>query len=191
MKKILTLTTLLSLSTLFSSTTQAADYIIDTQGAHAFVNFKISHLGFSWVTGRFNTFDGTFSYDAEKPNEASIVVNLDTTSFDSNHALRDKHIKDAKYLNVEKYPTAKFQSTSITDKGNGKLAVKGNLTLHGVTKEIMIDAEKIGEGKDPWGGYRAGFSGTTSIKLSDYGIKQPGPDSTHAELELHVEGIRK
>ena len=81
-------------------------------------------------------------------------------------------------------------SSKIIDKGNGKLEVKGAFTLHGTTKNIVIDAQKIGEGKDPWGGYRAGFSGTTEIRLADYGMKEVlGP--TTVMLDLHVEGIRK
>lgn len=170
----------------------AAEYIIDTKGAHAFINFKIKHLGYSWLTGRFNTFDGSFNYDADKPNESRVVIDIDTTSFDSNHAERDKHIRSADFLNVDRYPQAKFSSTQITDQGGGKLKVKGDLTLHGVTKAVVIDADKIGEGKDPWGGYRAGFSGTTQIRLGDFGIPEKlGPASRDVYLELHIEGIRK
>ena len=170
----------------------AAEYIIDTKGAHAFINFKIKHLGYSWLTGRFNTFDGSFNYDANKPNESKVMIDIDTTSFDSNHAERDKHIRSADFLNVNRYPQAKFSSTQIKDQGDGKLQVKGDLTLHGVTKPIVIDADKIGEGKDPWGGYRVGFSGTTQIRLGDFGIPEKlGPASRDVYLELHIEGIRK
>ncbi|WP_448212432.1 YceI family protein [Colwellia sp. MEBiC06753] len=168
----------------------AADYIIDTKGAHASINFKTSHLGISWLTGRFNTFDGKFSYDESNVDAAKIEVNIDTTSLDSNHAERDKHLRSDDFLNTAKFPKASFVSSKITDHGNGKLTVNGDFTLHGTTKNIVIDAEKIGEGKDPWGGYRAGFSGTTQIRLADYGMKEIlGP--TTVLLELHVEGIRQ
>ncbi|WP_352284762.1 YceI family protein, partial [Pseudoalteromonas sp. Q18-MNA-CIBAN-0097] len=77
---------------LSATAANAADYVIDTKGGHASVNFKIKHLGYSWLYGRFNTFDGTFSYDAKNPDASKIMVNIDTTSLDSNHAERDKHL---------------------------------------------------------------------------------------------------
>lgn len=177
---------------LLSPLAHAADYKLDIKGAHAFINFKIQHLGYSWLTGRFNDFDGQFSYDPSKPGDANIMVTIKTKSIDSNHAERDKHLRGKDFLNVSKFPEAKFSSKKIEDKGNNQLAVHGDFTLHGVTKSIVINAEKIGEGDDPWGGYRAGFSGTTRIALADYGITYNlGPASTHVDLELHVEGIKQ
>lgn len=179
-------------TSLLSPLATAADYAIDVKGAHAFINFKIQHLGYSWLTGRFNEFDGRFSYDASQPERASITVNINTASIDSNHAERDKHLRSGDFLNVEKFPTASFKSTEIKDKGDGQLQVNGNLSLNGVTKAISIDAFKIGEGEDPWGGYRAGFSGTTRLKLSDFGFTYNlGPASAYVDMELHVEGIRQ
>lgn len=177
---------------LLSPLAQAADYVLDVKGAHAFINFKIKHLGYSWLTGRFNDFDGTFNYDAAAPDAAKISVTIDTKSIDSNHAERDKHLRGKDFLNVGKHPQANFVSTSIKDLGNDKLKVSGNFTLNGMTNPIIINAEKIGEGDDPWGGYRVGFSGTTTIALADYGITYNlGPASTHVDLELHIEGIKK
>jgi len=166
---------------------QAADYIFDKKGAHQFIQFRVQHLGYSWLYGRFNDFDGTFSYDAEKPNEAKVSVTIDTKSVDSNHAERDKHLRSDDFLNVDGFPEAKFESTSF----DGKI-LSGNLTLLGVTKPIQIAVEKIGEGKDPWGGYRAGFEGKTSFAMADFGIKKSlGPKSANVEMILSVEGIRK
>ncbi|KTF14338.1 YceI family protein [Pseudoalteromonas sp. 10-33] len=192
MKKLLINTAVSAALVLSASAANAAEYIIDTKGAHAFVNFKIKHLGYSWLHGRFNTFDGEFNYDAEKPNASQIMVNIDTTSLDSNHAERDKHLRGKDFLNVDKYPTATFKSTKITfnDANSGK--VTGDFTLHGVTKSITFEIDKIGEGQDPWGGYRVGFEGETSLKLSDYGINYNlGPASTHVDIGLFIEGIRK
>lgn len=166
----------------------AADYIIDKEGAHASINFKIKHLGYSWLTGRFNNFDGKFSYDENNISASKISVEIDTASIDSNHDKRDKHIRTKDFLHVNKYAKATFVSTKVEDKGNGKLAITGDLTLHGVTKSLVIDAEKVGEGKDPWGGYRLGFSGTTKISMKDYGIDSNFGDIT---FDLHIEGIRK
>jgi len=171
---------------------QAADYVIDTQGAHAFIQFKVSHLGYSWLHGRFNTFSGTFSYDAANLAASKIQLEIDTKSVDSNHAERDKHLRSADFLNVDKHGKASFVSSKVVPKEGENFDLIGNFTFNGVTKEITIAAAKTGEGKDPWGGYRAGFEGKTSINLSDYGIKNIlGPVSETVYLDLVVEGVRK
>ena len=170
----------------------AADYVIDSKGAHASINFKIKHLGYSWLTGRFDTFSGSFSYDKSNIASSKIEVNIDTTTVNSNHAARDKHLKSDDFLDVSKFSQATFVSTSVADKGQGKLDITGDFTLHGVTKQIVINASLTGEGKDPWGGYRVGFSGTTRIALKDFAIeKNLGPASTHVELSLFIEGIKQ
>ncbi|NVJ59106.1 MAG: YceI family protein [Gammaproteobacteria bacterium] len=184
MTKIMTLISTL----LITLSVNAADYAIDTKGAHASINFKVQHLGFSWLTGRFNNFEGSFSYDEEKPEASKIQVNIDTTSIDSNHAERDKHLRSDDFLNVDKHPKATFVSTGFKALGNGKMKVMGDFTLNGVTKTITIDAEKVGGGKDPWGGYRVGFSGDAKINMGDFNFKKNYGD---VWLELHVEGIKK
>ena len=119
MNKITTsLAALLALSA--SNLVEAADYKLDIKGAHAFINFKASHLGYSWLTGRFNKFDGQFSYDAKNVEATQITVNIDPASIDSNHAERDKHLRDKDFLNVAKFPKSKFVSTKVIDKGNDK-----------------------------------------------------------------------
>jgi polyisoprenoid-binding protein YceI len=189
MKKILLSASILVLA---SSVANAADYVIDTKGAHAAINFKIQHLGYSWLTGRFNDFDGKFSYQKEQPQAAKITVNINTQSVDTNHADRNKHLRSKDFLDVEQFPTASFVSSEVTSMEDGSLAIKGDFTLHGVSKSIVIQATKVGEGSDPWGGYRAGFAGTTTIALADYGISYNlGPASTHVDLELHIEGIKQ
>lgn len=191
MKKLL-LTATLALSALFGAQAQAADYQIDVDGAHAFVQFKIKHLGYSWLLGRFNTFDGEFSYDPAAPEKSSIEVVIETASIDSNHAERDKHLRGSDFLDVKKYPKAAFKSTKVEVKDDNNAVVTGMFTLHGVKKEISFPVQKIGEGKDPWGGYRSGFEGKTTLKLSDYGITYNlGPASTHVEIHMYIEGIRK
>jgi polyisoprenoid-binding protein YceI len=170
----------------------ADEYIIDTKGAHASINFRVNHLGFSWLTGRFDTFDGSFTYDETAPEKSTIKVEIDTASVNSNHAERDKHLRSNDFLDVAKFPKATFVSKSVTPKGDGTATVVGDLTLRGVTKEVTIDARYVGGGEDPWGGYRQGFEGTTTFALADFGIpKDLGPASKNVELTLHVEGIRK
>lgn len=188
MKKILiSAIALAALGTSFVA--DAAKYKLDIKGAHAFINFKASHLGYSWLTGRFNEFDGEFDFDSDNVGASKIVVNINPESIDSNHAERDKHLRSDDFLAVDKFPTSKFVSTKITDLGDDKLKVEGDFTLHGVTKPIIIDAVKIGEGDDPWGGYRAGFSGTTTINVADYGFKSAWVGNV--QLELLIEGIKQ
>ena len=187
-----TLAALLLGSVLSSGAALAADYLIDQEGQHAFVNFKISHLGYSWLYGTFKDFDGTFSYDQEQPEASQVNVTLRTASLDSNHAERDKHLRSADFLNTSKHPKATFVSTRVVSTGEGTADITGDLSLNGVTKEVVINANFIGEGKDPWGGYRAGFEGTTTLQLADFAIKANlGPASESVELTLSVEGIRQ
>ncbi len=180
-------------SALFSATqAMAADYVIDKKGQHAFVNFKISHLGYSWVYGSFKDFDGSFSFDAGQPEASKVKVSLNTASLDTNHAERDKHLRSDDFLNVSKYPTATFESTAVKSTGTGTADITGNLTLNGVTKPVVLAAKFIGEGKDPWGGYRAGFEGSTSLHLKDFDIqKDLGPASQDVQLIISVEGVRQ
>ena len=169
----------------------AADYKVDKEGQHAFVNFKISHLGFSYIYGTFKDWDGTFSFDAKNPEASKINVTLKTASVDTNHAERDKHIRTPDFLDVAKFPEAKFVSTSVKSTGTDTADVTGNLTLHGVTKPVVIAAHFLGEGKDPWGGYRAAFEGTTTIKLKDFAIqKDRGPKTQELELIISFEGVQ-
>ncbi|WP_286262731.1 YceI family protein [Thalassotalea atypica] len=180
------------LAALFASTLAlpvvAAEYVIDHKGAHASVNFKVKHLGYSWLTGRFNTFSGDFSYDEKNISASKINIVIETASVDSNHAERDKHLKSDDFLDVKKFDNATFTSTKVEDLGNNKLKITGDFTLQGITKSLVIDAYKVGEGDDPWGGYRAGFSGTAKISMKDFGYKMNFGDIL---FDLHIEGVRK
>lgn len=180
------------LAGLGASAAGAAEYVIDRKGTHAFINFRIKHLGFSWLNGRFDNFSGKFSFDAAAPEKSKIRVEIDVASINSNHAERDKHLRNADFLNVSKFPTAVFESTSVAPMGDGKAKVTGNLTLRGVTKEIAFEAQHVGGGKDPWGGYRDGFTGKVSLPLKDFGIAHDlGPASREVELTLDIEGVRQ
>lgn len=169
----------------------AANYKIDKQGQHAFIEFRIQHLGYSWIYGTFKDFDGGFTFDAKDPANDKVNVTINTASVDTNHAERDKHLRSAEFLNVEKNKQATFTSTEVKKDGEG-YAVVGNLTLNGVTKPVTLAAKLVGEGKDPWGGYRAGFEANGKIKLKDFGITTDlGPASQEVELIISVEGVRE
>ena len=176
-------------ATLVSGMAFAADYKVDL--SHAFIQFEISHLGFSTLVGRFNDFEGTFTWDKDNPSNSSIEIIVKTASIDSNWAERDKHLRGEDFLEVEKFPTAMFKSSKYDgDASGGKMP--GTLTLHGVTKPMILDVKVIGEGDDRWGGYRAGFAATTTLNRSDFGISYNlGPTAETMSFDLFVEGIRQ
>ncbi|MCW7555412.1 YceI family protein [Endozoicomonas gorgoniicola] len=173
-----------------SAPASANTYLIDTKGAHAFINFKVSHLGYSWVHGNFTDFSGSFKFDPAKPEASSIKVNINTNSVNSSHAERDKHLRGKKFLNTSQFPEASFVSTRIESDDGQNARIYGDFTLKGVTKKIVIEAVKVGEGRDPWGGYRAGFSGTTQLSMADFDMNL-GPASADIHITLEVEGIRQ
>lgn len=169
---------------------QAAEYTVDL--SHSFVHFRTKHLGMSWLIGQFNKFEGTMNYDPAKgPDAQNIALTIDTTSIDTNWADRDKHLRSADFLNVDKFPTATFKSTKFEGNEKGG-TLTGDLTLMGVTKSISFDITKIGEGADPWGGYRAGFEGKYNLTRKDFGMDYNlGPAAEVIEMHLMIEGIKK
>jgi len=179
-------------ATTLASAKAGETYTIDVEGQHAFIDFRIKHLGYSWLLGRFNDFSGEFVVDRENPANSRVEVEIDTASVDTNHAERDKHLRGKDFLNVDAHPKARFVSTAVETTGDGKGVINGDLTLNGVTRPIEIAVEEIGHGPDPWGGYRAGFLGTTTLKLADFAIDYDlGPASRTVELTLSIEGVRR
>lgn len=193
LKKTAIATALSAAALMGVSQAQAADYVIDADGQHAFVQFKISHLGYSYILGSFEEFSGSFSYDPENLEDSTASLEVDVASLNSNHAERDKHIKSDDFLDVGEYPTATFTSTGFEPTGDNEGVLTGELTLHGETNEFEMPVTLVGEGKDPWGGYRAGFEGSTTLTLADYGIDMSDFPEVMHELELYVtfEGIRQ
>ncbi len=193
LKKVL-LASAIILSLATTSVQAVEHYVIDTKGMHAFITFRVKHLGFSWLEGRFNRFSGEFDYDEANPANNRVKVDIDVASLDTNNAERDKHLRDERFFDTEKFPRATFVSTAWEDHGNGKATLKGKLTLRGITKEISIDVTQIGAGPDPWGGFRRGFEGTTTLHLPDYKMKKGdslGPAAQDILLWLSIEGVRQ
>lgn len=167
-------------------------YVIDTRGQHAFIQFRIPHLGFSWLYGRFNDFDGEFSFDPDNPANSGVSVEIQTPSIDTNHERRDEHLRNEDFLTVDEHPVATFESTAFTPLDDGEYRLVGNLDFMGKTREVSIDVSEIGAGEDPWGGYRRGFEGTTRLTLADWGIDYDlGPSAREVELTFSIEGIRQ
>jgi polyisoprenoid-binding protein YceI len=193
MKKLL-LASAISLAVVGAAHAEDASgtYNFDNENAHQFITFKISHLGFSWMYGRFNDFDGQFVYDAEHPEKSSVSVTIDPASVDTNHAERDKHLRSKDLLYVGKYPEASFKSKRVVVGEDGEADIVGDLTLRGVTREVTLDAEMIGHGADPWGGYRMGFEAETELRLKDFGIPMNlGESAETVEIIISVEGVRQ
>lgn len=177
--------TFLALLFVLPTAAVAEEYVIDE--THAFVQFKASHIGYSYVIGRFNGFSGTFSYDPNDPAVGATTVTIDTPSVDSNHAERDKHLRDKDFLNVEKYPTITFVSTEFRDLADDKIEVVGDLTVRGKTETVTLSGRHVGAGDDPWGGYRRGFEASVEVNSRDFGFPRWVGD---VELYVVVEGVR-
>jgi polyisoprenoid-binding protein YceI len=180
---------LATLAAALGTAAQAADYAIDP--THSFVEFRVQHLGYSWLYGRFNAIDGRFSHDAAEPAASRIEVRIDTATVDTNHAERDKHLRSGDFLAVDAHPMATFKSTGYSGSAE-KGVLSGVLNFHGIEKAIEIPVEKIGEGPDPWGGYRAGFHGSYTMTRADFGLDfDLGPAATTVQIELGIEGLRE
>ncbi|GHO54022.1 YceI family protein [Ktedonobacter robiniae] len=136
---------------------------------HSHVNFSVKHMMFSTVRGSFKVFSGKLHIDEQNPAASWVEAQADTTSVDTSDANRDGHLRGADFFDVEKYPTISFKSTNVERAGDG-YKVTGDLTIHGVTKSVVFDAEYLGQGKNPWGATVAGLSATTKINRRDFGL---------------------
>ena len=172
----------------FAGTASAAHFVIEE--GHSSIQTKFKHVGISWLRGQFKSFSGSLEYDPENVSASSVTVDIDTASIDSNHPTRDGHMREARHLDTEQYPTAKFVSTSVVDDGDGNMTVNGDFTLRGVTKEIAIEATISGEGDTRWNDYRMGFEGVTTIDMRDFGVESFGPIH-QVEITMFFEVIRQ
>ena len=146
-------------------------YLVGTWKAdpvHSEVAFSVRHLMISKTRGRFTGYDVTI-VTTEDLLGSSVTATIDLASIDTGHAMRDNHLRTADYLEVEKYPTMSYRSTGIRRSDDGWV-IDGELTLHGVTRQVPLAVEVNGFGSDQWGGQRAGFSATAAISRRDFGI---------------------
>lgn len=138
--------------------------------SHSAVNFAVRHLMISKVRGRFTSFTGDAVYDDATKSWTSAEGSIDVASIDTHEEKRDAHLKSADFFDAEKFPKMTFKTTTVEARGDDKFLARGLLTIHGVTKEIALDVELTGQGKDPWGGDRTAFSAKGSIDRKDFGI---------------------
>ena len=147
----------------------ASTWNIDPE--HTNVGFKVRHLMVSNVKGGFGKVSGVVNVDDKDITKSSTTVTIDTTSIDTGVAKRDAHLKSPDFLDVAKYPTMTFVSTGVIKDAGGAFKLAGNLTLHGVTRPVVLQVEGLsGEIKDPMGNIRRGASATTTINRKDYGV---------------------
>ncbi|GBD17425.1 Protein YceI [bacterium HR26] len=136
---------------------------------HSEIAFSVRHMMVATVRGRFNQFQGIIEFDPAHPESGRVEVTIDAASIDTRNEQRDNHLRSPDFLNVEQYPTITFVSKRIEPLGDNRFRVVGDLTIRGVTREVALDAEFLGVGKDPWGGERAGFTARTKLNRHDFG----------------------
>ena len=140
---------------------------IDAQ--HSSVGFRVRHL-FTKVAGQFRAFEGTIDFDKENLADSKVAVTVQVESIDTNVEARDKDLRSARFFDVARYPTLTFTSTGISGVAGGKGRIEGTLTMHGVSRDVVLDAEFLGAGKDPWGNERYGFHAETRVNRKDFGM---------------------
>jgi polyisoprenoid-binding protein YceI len=139
---------------------------------HSAAQFAVRHLAISTVRGAFTKVSGTIQFDDKDIAKSSVDVTIDAASVDTRVEGRDKDLRSDHFFEVEKYPTLTFKSTKVEQVEVGKLKVTGDLTIHGVTKQVVLDVEgPTAAVKDPWGNQRAAASATTKINRQDFGVK--------------------
>lgn len=138
--------------------------------AHSHVEFAVRHLMISTVRGRFAGVQGTVRVDDPNSSAADVDVRIDVATIDTREPQRDAHLRSADFFDVEKYPHLTFKAGRILDRKGREFKLAGELTIHGVTRPVVLDVTEEGRGRDPWGGERLGIAATTKIKRSDYGL---------------------
>ena len=160
--------------------------------AHSASQFAARHLGISTVRGAFTKTTGTVQYDPADLSKTAIDVTIDATSLNTRVEMRDNDLRSDKFFDVQKFPTITFKSKRAEAAGKGKLKVTGDLTIHGVTKEVVLDVDgPAGPVKDPRGNTHMGASANTTIKRSDFGVSSlPAMIGDEVQITLDVEMVK-
>ena len=152
-----------------AASAQSATWQIDPN--HSAAQFSVRHLGVSTVRGAFTKVSGSATYDPTDPAKTTLNATIDATTVDTRVQMRDNDLRSPNFLDVQKYPTITFQSKQVKSAGSGKLQISGELTMHGVTKEVLLDVDGPSAPiKDPWGNQRIGASASTKVNRKDFGI---------------------
>lgn len=184
------------LTFLFPALASAADYTIDAE--HSKIAFKVKHLGISSVIGHFATFSGSFLFDPQNVANSKAQASITAKSINTDQTKRDDHLRSPDFLNVEKSPEITFVSKEVKPLKEGMFQVVGDLTINGLTKSVVLDAEYGGSANDPWGNERAAFSASTTLNRKDFGIVWNKVLETgglvvgeDVKISLEIEGIKK
>ncbi len=165
--------------------------------AHSDITFSVRHLGLASVKGRFERFSGFVDFDEANPTAARAEVTIEADSINTRDTNRDTHLRSADFLDAEHFPALTFRSTRIElDSTEGK--VEGELTIHGVTRPVVLEVEYLGATRDPWGGQRAGFHARTRINRRDFGLTWNAAIETGAlivgeevRIDIDVEAVHQ
>jgi len=150
-----------------TTTTATRTYKIDK--SHSEAIFQVRHL-VTKVRGRFTDFEGAIEFNEANPEQSSVHFTINTTSIDTAEPDRDKHLRSADFFEVDKFPQITFVSKRIVKRGAETYDVTGDLSIHGVTKEVVLPVAHMGKAKDPWGNDRIGFEAESSLNRKDYGL---------------------
>lgn len=185
---ILTFITALAMAT--TAAAQAGTWQIDPN--HSAAQFSVRHLGVSTVRGAFTKVSGSAKHDPADPSKDSLDATIDANSVDTRVEARDNDLRSPHFLEVQKYPTITFHSKATKVAGPGKLQITGDLTMHGVTKEVVLDVDGPSAAiKDPWGNQRIGASAATKITRQDFGVSgAPGVVGDEITITIDVELIQ-
>jgi len=152
-----------------STTTIAPATTFAIDKAHSEITFQVRHL-ITKVRGRFADFEGSVTFDEARPEQSSATLTVNAASINTSEADRDTHLKSADFFAVDQFPTLTFKSRRVTRTGADTFDVVGDLTIHGVTKEVTLPATYLGTAKDPWGNSRAGFESELTLNRKDFGL---------------------
>ena len=187
-----TLTALVIALFLIPAATLAAQDTWQIDPMHSSAQFSVRHLGISTIRGAFTKVSGTILLDDANPAKDQITASIDAASVDTRVEMRDNDLRSPNFFDVQKYPTITFKSKKIEPAGPGKLKIAGDLTIHGVTKEAVLDVDGPSSTiKDPWGNPRRGASASTKVIRQDFGINgAPGVVGDEITISLDVEFIK-
>lgn len=166
---------------------QAGTWQIDPN--HSSAAFSVRHLGVSTVRGAFTKVSGSAKHDASDPSKDSLDTTIDASSVDTRVEMRDNDLRSPNFLDVQKYPTITFHSRQTKAAGAGKLQITGDLTIHGITREVVLDVDGPTTAiKDPWGNQRIGASAATKINRKDFGVNgAPGVVGDEITITIDAE----
>jgi polyisoprenoid-binding protein YceI len=176
-----------------------AAIVYDIDATHSSAHFSVRHLMISNVKGEFTKVTGTVTWDPDNPSASKVEATIDVSSLHTRDEQRDGHLKSAEFFDLAQYPDIKFVSKSVQPDGHDEYLVKGDMTIHGVTKEVELHVEgPTPEVKDPWGNLKAGAAATAKINRKDFGLGWNAPLETggvvvgeEVKINLEVELTRR